>query len=105
MRQRLNQERKAAEAKIIGSAPYMPKLTFSCDDQECCWNGCPIAFCRVCGKEWPCADYRAVHSEVQVKAQVRWLLRKWEEYGYEEDDLRRRVDHEFEQLTDPKCSA
>ena len=98
MREKLNAERLRQEASIVGDAPYMPKLTYSCDDYSCCWNGCPIAFCRVCGQEWPCADYRAEHNEAQVKAQIRWMKRKWQESGDSASELEWSVDAEFDRL-------
>jgi len=56
---------------------YAPKVTYSCDDPSCCDNGCPIVTCCHCGREWPCPDYVASHSEAQVNAQRRWVTRVW----------------------------
>lgn len=56
--------------------PYEPRLRYLCEDPECCDNGSPDVSCRVCGKEWPCPDFIAAHTDAQVLAQVRYVARK-----------------------------
>lgn len=58
------------------SAPYEPRLSYSCPDPECCPNGCPNVSCAVCGKDWPCRDYISNHTPQQVEAQHRYVDRK-----------------------------
>jgi len=60
------------------SVQYAPRLEYLCDDPSCCPNGCPIAYCRYCGKDWPCPDYRANHTAGQIAVQERWMERKWD---------------------------
>lgn len=51
---------------------YRPEVDYLCYDIDCCADGCPVVVCAVCRKDWPCADYRANHTEKQVERQVRW---------------------------------
>jgi len=57
-------------------AGYEPILTYLCEDLECCSDGAPSVVCVLCGRGWPCADYVASHSSVQVEAQRRYSDRK-----------------------------
>jgi hypothetical protein len=57
-------------------ASYSPRVSYLCDDSECCWNACPVVTCRGCGEDWPCPDYRAAHTDTQVAAQERYVERK-----------------------------
>lgn len=61
----------------VAGPPYRPRLSYLCDDPDCCPNGCPVVGCMVCGGEWPCSDYRAAHTPAQVARQVRYVERKW----------------------------
>lgn len=56
---------------------YAPRVSYNCDDADCCPNGCPTVTCVHCGQEWPCRDYRDTHTDAQVKAQQRWVVRVW----------------------------
>lgn len=55
---------------------YAPRLIYLCDDEECCDNGAPSVTCKHCGQRWPCSDYRASHTEAQIRRQKRWVLNK-----------------------------
>ena len=59
------------------TAPYEPRVTYLCDDPECCRNGCPVVDCIVCGKAWPCPDYVTAHTPAQVARQERWVGTVW----------------------------
>ena len=61
----------------MSQPPYAPVIKYLCDDEECCENGCPAVTCKSCGKGWPCPDYIASHTPVQVEAQHRYVDRKW----------------------------
>ena len=60
--------------------PYEPDLRHICGNPDFCSDRtCRVVECKHCHHDWPCSDYRAVHSPVQIAQQLRWAQRVQEQ--------------------------